>query len=192
MRTNPTTLCLAAAILAVLSAIPERPRAEVLILHPGHLPGAADGADIITPATIARERATGTGPVHYVVPQHHRLDPALRDWLYEAWAAERAARELHEIDVIELEYPAYPPAPVIFYLEPCTTGIPLYLTAGAPFQAGGNLLRVPAPEAACSQRAYNAARIYQRYLGFKRVYKGQVWTGFHRLYSGPRYLTGDY
>lgn len=79
-----------------------------------------------------------------------------------------------------------------YYGTPCYSGGSLNFRAGDHFQAGGNLLKVPQEEAAFGRHACNKTRIYQRYLGFKRVYKGQVYTGFHKVYSGRRYLNGNY
>lgn len=79
-----------------------------------------------------------------------------------------------------------------FYGKPCFSGGNTRARAGDAFQAGGNMLRVPPQEVAYGRHACNKTRIYQRYLGFKRVYKGQVYTGFRKIYSGRRYLNGNY
>jgi len=79
-----------------------------------------------------------------------------------------------------------------FLGDPCYSGGSFNFRAGDAFQAGGNMLRVPAEEDRFGRHACNQVRIFQRYLGFKRVYKGQVYTGFRKVYSGRRYLTGSY
>lgn len=79
-----------------------------------------------------------------------------------------------------------------FLGDPCYSGGSPGFRAGDHFQAGGNMLRVPAEEDRFGRHACNRTRIFQRYLGFKRVYKGQVYTGFRKVYSGKRYLTGSY
>ena len=76
--------------------------------------------------------------------------------------------------------------------SPCYSGGSANFRAGDRFQAGGNLLRVPPEEDRFGRHACNQTRIFQRYLGFKRVYKGQVYTGFNKVYSGRRYLNGNY
>ena len=79
-----------------------------------------------------------------------------------------------------------------FLDDACYSGGSVTFRAGDRFQAGGNMLRVPAEEDRFGRHACNQTRLFQRYLGFKRVYKGQVYTGFRKVYSGPRYLSGDY
>jgi hypothetical protein len=41
-------------------------------------------------------------------------------------------------------------------------------------------------------RRHYVRRRHQRYLGFKRLYRGQRYLGFKKTYSGPKYLVGSY
>ena len=77
------------------------------------------------------------------------------------------------------------------------------LRAGDGFRSGGNHLRLPAAEATLGRGRCTARRPLQRFVGFKKAYKGpaylsasryrgQRFVGFNRVYSGPRYLTGSY
>lgn len=77
------------------------------------------------------------------------------------------------------------------------------LRAADSFRSGGNHLRLPAAEATLGRGSCTARRPMQRFVGFKKAYKGpaylsasryrgQRFVGFNRVYSGPRYLTGSY
>jgi len=130
-------------------------------------------------------------PVKFVTPRYPILRPVVEDGYF-------SDKQLDGPGVDQRSdahrFKDVPPHITInqYYGTPCYSGSSLNFRAGDQFQAGGNLLRVPHAEAAFGRHACNKTRIYQRYLGFKRVYKGQVYTGFRKVYSGRKYLNGNY
>ena len=148
------------------------------------------GGRILHAAPSSQAEKTDGSPV-FVTPRYWHIPPALQfrnvreeaDGFDEDVLPERPRPDRIERSVVVVNQ---------FLGDPCYSGGSFNFRAGDRFQAGGNMLRVPAEEDRFGRHACNQTRIFQRYLGFKRVYKGQVYTGFRKVYSGRKYLTGNY
>ena len=148
------------------------------------------GGRILYAAPSSQDEKTDRAPV-FVTPRPWHIPPALKfrkvqdeaDVFVEDALPERPSPDRDGRSVVVVNQ---------FLGDPCYSGGSFNFRAGDAFQAGGNMLRVPPEEDRFGRHACNQTRIFQRYLGFKRVYKGQVYTGFRKVYSGRKYLTGSY
>lgn len=147
---------------------------------------------------VVVKQDTEDAPVKYITPRYPKLDPDFLKWLHPETQPNSPADHAshlnydHSAAASNVHRIAKSKRVNVFIRNACYSGGSLSFRAGDKFQAGGNMLRVPSEEAAFGRRVCAKTRIFQRYLGFKRVYKGQVYTGFRKVYSGRKYLNGSY
>ena len=193
IRSTPRFIALAAATFALLFAASLDAHSGGRIFNPADESARTHGGRILK---ISKQERGDDAAVRIITPRHSQPDAALLEALFRwpwrrepvVWLVGAQGRFNHHGALLLNKTVVVNQ----FFDDICDTGEPARLRAGDPFQAGGNMLRVPPEEARCGRHARNRVRLFQRYLGFKRVYKGQVYTGFHKVYSGPRYLNGDY